>query len=109
MLRSPLRSPLERLPPLPAPTNTAVPTITGTAQVGQTLTASTGTWTGALPMTFAYQWLADDVVIPGADESTYEPVVDDVDAVLKVRVTATNVGGSTSATSAGTDPVIAAA
>src|SRR4051812_47157362 len=35
--------------------NTAEPTISGTPQVGQPLTANKGTWTGTDP-TFTYQW-----------------------------------------------------
>ena len=35
----------------------STPTITGTAQVGSTLTASAGTW-GPTPVTLAYQWKA---------------------------------------------------
>jgi hypothetical protein len=39
-----------------APANTASPTITGTVQVGQVVTASNGTWSGSLPMTYKYRW-----------------------------------------------------
>ena len=79
--------------------------ISGTAQVGQQLTASTGTWSGS-PTSFAYQWrrcnsggtgCAD---LPGAGTSTYAPVAADVGSTLRVRVTATNDAGSSSAESA---------
>src|SRR5207302_8962753 len=40
----------------PVPVNSSPPTITGTAQQGQTLTEHHGTWTNE-PTSFAYQWL----------------------------------------------------
>jgi len=39
-----------------SPVNTAPPTVTGTTQVGQTLTAAPGTWTGTPPISYGYQW-----------------------------------------------------
>ncbi len=38
------------------PVNQSLPTISGTAQVGQTLTADVGTWNGASPITYTYAW-----------------------------------------------------
>src|SRR5207249_11513081 len=48
-----------RLPATSAPTPpsaTSLPTISGTAQQGQTLSASTGSWSGTTPLSYAYQW-----------------------------------------------------
>src|SRR3954454_14538837 len=39
-----------------APASTAPPAITGTPAQGQTLTASTGSWSGTQPLTYTYQW-----------------------------------------------------
>ena len=89
-----------------APVNTVLPAITGTAQVGQTLTSSTGTWSGS--PTFARQWLAAGVAIVGATNATYVPIVGDIGKAITVTVTATNIEGSVSATSAATAAVIAA-
>lgn len=42
-----------------APVNTVPPEITGTAQVGQTISVSTGTWTGS-PTSYEYQWYREN-------------------------------------------------
>lgn len=52
--------------------NTAAPTLSGTAQVGQTLTASPGSWKPA-PSYVGYQWVANGVAIPGATGPTFTP------------------------------------
>lgn len=90
-----------------APANTAAPTITGVAQVGQTLTAAHGTWTGAPVPTFARQWKKGGVNINGATGTTYVVVAGDVGATITVTVTGSNVYGAASATSAPTAAVIA--
>lgn len=90
------------------PANTALPTITGTAQVGQTLTSTNGTWTGNPNPTFTRQWKADGANISGETATTYVPVEGDVGKVITVTVTGTNSAGNASATSAATVAVIAA-
>jgi RHS repeat-associated protein len=94
------------------PTNTALPTITGTATEGQTLSAGTGTWTAAAGTpTYVTQWLRCDASaancnpISAATGSTYALTTSDIGATIEVAVTATNAGGSATATSAPT-PVV---
>ena len=93
-------------PPPTAPSNTTAPKINGTAEVGQALSATTGSWTGSTPISYSYQWQQDGTTnIAGATSSSYEPVVSDVGHTLDVVVTATNSAGKTSATSAQTAAV----
>ncbi len=69
---------------------TGAPTISGTAQVGQTLTASTSGISdsdGLTNVTYIYQWLADDTEIDGATSATYTVQASDNGKVIKVRVT----------------------
>jgi Concanavalin A-like lectin/glucanases superfamily len=86
------------------PSNTSPPTISGTAQDTQVLTASPGAWSGAQPMTFAYQWQRCDgpscASIAGATSASYTIVTADVSHQLRVAVTATNANGFATATSA---------
>lgn len=87
-----------------APSNTQAPTISGTTQVGSTLTASQGSWNGS-PTGYAYEWERCDqtgsscAAIGGATANTYKLGAIDAGATLRVAVTATNGTGSTSATS----------
>ena len=89
------------------PANTVLPAITGTPTEGETLTCSTGTWTNT-PDAYSYQWLRAGVAIEGETASTLLLSGDDVGSAMSCTVTATNLGVSTSATSAAT-AVIAAA
>jgi hypothetical protein len=82
-----------------SPVNTVAPAITGTAQEGQTVTCSTGTWTGTPTITFAYQWKRNGSDIGSATNSTYTLVTADVSQSITCQVTATNGSGSASATS----------
>src|SRR4029079_8776501 len=85
---------------LSAPVNTALPTVSGSAVQGQTLSATQGTWSNS-PTGFAYQWRdcdgsgANCVDIPGATSSTYVLAASDVNSTVLVAVTASNAGGST--------------
>jgi hypothetical protein len=96
------------------PNNVSEPQISGNAKVGQTLSASTGTWDGDTPMSFSFQWRqcasdghsCDD--INGAIGRRYVVRHDDINHRLRVRVTAQNSAGSDSADSNPTDVVVPA-
>jgi hypothetical protein len=89
------------------PVNTVAPAITGTAQEGQTVTCSTGTWTGTPTITFGYQWKRNGSNIGSATNSTYVLVTADVSQSITCQVTATNGSGSASATSNTITPIAA--
>ena len=83
----------------PPPNNpaTGVPTISGTVQVGQTLTAATTGFMDADGLTnvsYAYQWIRWDgdteTDIPGATSSTYTLVEADQGKTIRVRVSFTD-------------------
>ncbi len=91
-----------------APVNTAAPTISGSPQVGQTLTATNGTWTSDSSVTYSYQWTSCDAQgnscanITGATASTYAVKATDNGHSLRVAVSAKNATGTTTAQSAQT-------
>lgn len=89
-----------------APTNSALPAISGVAQVGAVLTAWPGIWVNSPG--FTYAWKADGVAIPGATDQTYTPVVGQIGDVISVVVTGSNSAGTAPAESTGTAAVIAA-
>ena len=82
------------------------PTINGTAQVGESLTASTSGISdadGLANASFTYQWLADDAEISGATGSSYTLVAADEGKAIKVTVSFTDDDGNEeSVTSAAT-------
>jgi hypothetical protein len=99
-------------PPPPAPTNTVVPSVSGSTVEGETLSASVGIWTGS-PTSYTYQWQDCDVLgegcsnISGATASSYTLASSDVGHTLRAVVSASNTGGSMSASSAATAVVSA--
>jgi hypothetical protein len=87
------------------PTNTALPTIGGVLQDGSLLSASTGTWSGSEPISYAYQWQLCNALgkacedIEGATGSTLKLNPSEIGKTLALVVTATNAAGPVSATS----------
>ncbi len=83
--------------PKPNVRPTGLPTISGTAQVGKTLTADPSPIAdedGLTNVSYAYQWIRSDgntdTEIPDATESSYTPVADDEGRTIKVKVSFTD-------------------
>ena len=94
------------------PAVSVAPVITGTPRTGDTLSASTGSWTGT-PTSYAYQWQrsltsgGSLIDIGGATNSTYVVSEFDVGYFIKVSVSATNgIGTSNAASSLETVAVV---
>ena len=91
---------------------TGLPTITGTATVGNTLSVSMADVSDSNGLTGAshsYQWMADDLDIQGATGATYTLADGDEGKAIRVRVSfADDAGFSESVTSAATAAVSAA-
>lgn len=101
-------------PVVVAPASTEPPAIAGTPRVGETLTGSNGSWSGA-PTAYSLQWRRCDAAgtscadVSGATGSSYALAAADQGATIQLAVTAANAGGSATATSLPTAPVAAAA
>ena len=101
-------------PPEPAANNPATGSlaITGTAQVGETLTVDTSSIAdedGLENAAFSYQWLADGTAISGATANAYTPVEADEGKAITVQVNFTDdAGNDETLTSAPTAAVAAA-
>jgi hypothetical protein len=95
------------------PVNTVAPALSGTAQDGQVLTASAGTWTGMATITFTYQWQVSTDGgstwndITGETGSTYTPPAGFAGRQVRVVVTGTNGDGSSQASSAASAAILA--
>ena len=91
---------------------TGAPAISGTAQVGETLTADTSGIAdadGLSNVSYEYQWLANDSDISGATNATYTPVAADEGKVIKVRVSFTDDAGNEETLTNGATAAVAAA
>lgn len=84
----------------------ATPTASGTAKVGQKLTAKAGTW-GPAPVALSYQWLRDGKAITGATKSIYTLTAADRGHKVGVRVTGTKSGFTTVSRTSATKTVAA--
>ena len=95
-----------------APANTAAPSVSGTAKVGQTLTTTDGTWTGTPTPTYTYKWKVADTSggsysdISGATSSTFTITSAQAGKYIKAEVTATNVAGTAAELSSATAQVV---
>lgn len=78
-----------------SPEPTDLPEITGTLEVGETLSCSDGTWSGS-PVTIEKQWLRNGVAIDGQTGNTYLLAGGDAGKMIGCTVTATDAyGGQT--------------
>ena len=87
-------------------TTSPAPTISGSMQSGQTLTANVGTW-NPVPDTFSYQWLANNQLISGATSTTLRLSPELVGSRISLSVTGSKAGiATTTRTSSQTAAVL---
>ncbi|WP_169542165.1 C1 family peptidase [Solirubrobacter soli] len=89
-------APSAKVKPAP-PAASPIPVLTGTAKVGQTVTATTGTWTGTSETVKTTFWRCATTcteIVTGTDR-TYVLQADDAGKKIKASVTGVGAGGST--------------
>jgi hypothetical protein len=97
-------------PPAGKPANTVLPSVSGTAQEGQTLTGNRGSWSNA-PTDYDYHWYRCDGKgrhcdsISNANGGSYRLRGEDVGKAIRFRVWARNAAGEEQATSRPTGAV----
>jgi trimeric autotransporter adhesin len=97
--------------PPTSPSNNTPPVISGGTTVGQTLTSSTGAWSGTPPLAYHIQWQRcrpGCSNIAGANGSSYKLTASDIGTRIRALITATNIAGSGQATSSLVGPIAAA-
>jgi hypothetical protein len=87
--------------PLTIASNKTLPAVSGTAKVGQTLTANNQTWAGGA-VVYTYQWQRGTTAIAGAIARTYVVQAADLGSTLRCVITGTNSFGASSYTTANT-------
>lgn len=85
---------------------TTAPTVSGSAAVGGTLTATNGAWNLETGTTYATTWTRGSTVVSSA--SSYQPTTADAGATLSYSVTATNSAFGHTFTATSTVPVTVA-
>ncbi|MFL5970212.1 MAG: family 43 glycosylhydrolase [Gaiellaceae bacterium] len=96
--------PTSRVTALP-PGNTSPPVVSGTAVSGSSVHADVGRWSGTPPISYAYQWQQCDDSgdscrdLDAATAPDYPVPYSDVGPTLRVGVTASGPGGSSTAVS----------
>ena len=94
------------------PVNTVAPTFSGEPEVGKTLTATTGTWTGG-GVTFSFRWQScqsngtncGNISGPSAENASFQITDTEAERAVRVVVTATNSGGAVKKESTTSEPI----